>query len=173
MMDAVVYDIPSRTMLFHAVGQSSIKGSSTLMGLTQAMRERSTAGFSQATDDLITNFDTRFTSFVASIKEDTVTVEATPAIPAWNPAENGVSTSTTAMAPPAITSPAANMGGGGGGAISFVELVCCLARRALASALEKSGHGIRIVNSKTAIFCRNPDLQVPISGGYSRHTQVN
>ena len=33
MMDAVVYDIPSRTMLFHAVGQNSIKGSSTLSGL--------------------------------------------------------------------------------------------------------------------------------------------
>ena len=125
MMDAVVYDIPSRTMLFHAVGQSSIKGSSTLMGLTQAMRERSTAGFSQATDDLITNLDTRFTSFVASIKEDTVTVEATPAIPAWNPTGNSASSLPTATVPP-LTSTAPPKVMGGSGATSPVELVLLL-----------------------------------------------
>lgn len=136
MMDAVVYDIPSRTMLFHAIGQSSIKGSSTLMGLTQAMRERSTTGFSQATDDLITNLDTRFTSFVASIKDDTVTVEATPAIPAWNPAGNGVSTTTPAYVPPAYvplapapTPPATTAPPkvtGGTGTMNSVELVLLL-----------------------------------------------
>jgi rhombotail lipoprotein len=128
MMDAVVYDIPSRTMLFHAVGQNSIKGSSTFIGIAKAMRERSAEGFNQATDDLITNLDSRFTSFVASIKDDTVMVEATPAIPAWNATGNSAPTTTPAMAQPVTTTPAANMGtgGGGGGATSLLELVMLL-----------------------------------------------
>lgn len=86
LMDAVVYDIASRTMLFHAVGQSSIKGSSTLMGMSKALRERSIQGFNAATDDLLVNLEASLEAFVATMKDGTVTIAPTPALPAWDPA---------------------------------------------------------------------------------------
>lgn len=88
LMDAVVYDIASRTMLFHAVGQSSIKGSSTLMGMSKALRERSIQGFNAATDDLVVNLEASIEAFVATMKDGTVTVAPTPALPAWDSARH-------------------------------------------------------------------------------------
>lgn len=86
LLDAVVYDIPSRTMLFHAVGQSSIKGSSTLMNMKKALRQRSAEGFNQAADDLTVNLEASLNRFAATLKDGQVSVEATPAIPAWDAA---------------------------------------------------------------------------------------
>jgi rhombotail lipoprotein len=88
-LDAVVLDIPTRTMLFHASGQSSIKGSSTLVGVGTALRERSAAGFDEAVKVLIPNLDTQLKAFEASVKNGEIAVEATPKLPAWNPAAPG------------------------------------------------------------------------------------
>lgn len=82
LMDAVVYDIGSRTMLFHAVGQSSIKGSSTLMEVGKALRKRSAQGFAEATTDLVEDLAVNLDRFVTTIVNDEVRVEAAPAIPA-------------------------------------------------------------------------------------------
>ena len=87
-LDAVVLDIPTRAMLFHAAGQSSIKGTSTLVGVNQALRERSTAGFDEAVDQLIVNLDVELKKFEASVRNGEITVEATPKIPAWNPEQS-------------------------------------------------------------------------------------
>jgi rhombotail lipoprotein len=81
-MDAVVYDIGSRTMLFHAVGQSSIKGSSTLMEVDKALRKRNADGFKRATTDLVANLATSLDQFAATIVNDEVRVDAAPIIPA-------------------------------------------------------------------------------------------
>ena len=80
LMDAVVYDIGSRTMLFHATGQSSVKGSSTLVDVSKEMRQRSDESFSQATDDLITNLDTALADFQKQAAAGTVRGEGTPAL---------------------------------------------------------------------------------------------
>jgi rhombotail lipoprotein len=88
-LDAVVLDIPTRTMLFHASGQSSIKGSSTLVGVGTALRERSAAGFDEAVKVLIPNLDTQLKAFEASVKNGEIAVEATPKLPAWNPTAPG------------------------------------------------------------------------------------
>jgi rhombotail lipoprotein len=85
----VVLDIPTRTMLFHASGQSSIKGSSTLVGVGTALRERSAAGFDEAVKVLIPNLDTQLKAFEASVKNGEIAVEATPKLPAWNPTAPG------------------------------------------------------------------------------------
>jgi rhombotail lipoprotein len=80
LMDAVVYDIDSRRMLFHATGQSSVKGDSTLVDVSKEMRERSSESFGLATDDLITNLDAALVDFQARAKSGTVRGEGTPAL---------------------------------------------------------------------------------------------
>ena len=90
-LDAVVYDIPSRAMLFHAIGQSSLKGTSTLMGVDNALRERSKGGFDAAVADLIVNLDTSLANFAATVKDGLVQVEPTPKLPPWTPSATGTS----------------------------------------------------------------------------------
>ena len=103
-LDAVVLDIPTRTMLFHASGQSSIKGSSTLVGVGTALRERSAAGFDEAVKVLIPNIDAQLKAFEASVKNGEISVEATPKLPAWNPAVPPDSTPNPAALAPANSS---------------------------------------------------------------------
>ena len=45
MVDAVLYDIPSRKLLFRAPGTSRVKGSSTLVNLSEQLRTDSLNGF--------------------------------------------------------------------------------------------------------------------------------
>lgn len=73
-LDAVALDIPTRTPLFHASGQSSMKGSSTLMGVNKALRERSSVGFDKAVGDLITDLAANLRSFEASVKDGTIDI---------------------------------------------------------------------------------------------------
>ena len=121
-LDAVVLDIPARTMLFHAAGQSSIKGSSTLVGVNKALRERSAAGFDEAVKDLITNLDTNLKAFEGSVRDGTVAVDATPKIPAWNPASASV-------AAPSGAAPKTGGQGGGSDALMGALLAGLLIRR--------------------------------------------
>jgi rhombotail lipoprotein len=69
MIDAVVYDIASRKMLFRAPGTSHIKGSSTPVNLSEQLRVDSLRGFNQAADDLVINLKDELDRFKEKIKE--------------------------------------------------------------------------------------------------------
>ena len=69
MVDAVVYDIPSRKMLFRAPGTSHIKGSSTPVNLSEQLRDDSMQGFNKAADDLVINLKDELDRFKEKVKE--------------------------------------------------------------------------------------------------------
>lgn len=69
MLDAVVYDIPSRKMLFRAPGLSRIKGSATLVNQSEELRTDSGKGFDEAAKQLIVNLDDQLTQFKEKVKE--------------------------------------------------------------------------------------------------------
>jgi len=69
MVDTVVYDIPSRKMLFRAPGTSHIKGSSTPVNLSEHLRNDSLSGFHLAADDLVKNLQDELDRFKERIKE--------------------------------------------------------------------------------------------------------
>lgn len=69
MVDAVVYDIASRKLLFRAPGVSHIKGRSTPVNLSEELRKDSVEGFQQASIDLIHNLDEQLASFKQRVKE--------------------------------------------------------------------------------------------------------
>ena len=69
MLDAVVYDIPSRKMLFRAPGLSRIKGSATLVNQSQQLRIDSGKGFDEASKQLIVNLNEQLNQFKEKVKE--------------------------------------------------------------------------------------------------------
>jgi len=69
MVDAAVYDIKSRKMLFRAPGISHIKSSATPVNLTEQLRNDSLEGFKRASEDLIVNLDEQLQQFRAEVKE--------------------------------------------------------------------------------------------------------
>ena len=69
MVDAVVYDIASRKMLFRAPGTSHINGSSTPVNLSEQLRKDSMEGFNKAADDLVVNLKEELDSFKEKVKE--------------------------------------------------------------------------------------------------------
>lgn len=70
MMDAVIYDIKSRKMLFRAPGVSQVKGLATPVNLAQELREDSLESFNLAAQDMIKNLDLQLASFKEKIKEN-------------------------------------------------------------------------------------------------------
>jgi len=69
LMDAAVYDIPSRKMLFRAPGTSQVKASSTLVNLSEQLRGDSSSGFRLAADDLVANLQDELDRFKKKVKE--------------------------------------------------------------------------------------------------------
>lgn len=69
MLDAVVYDIASRKLLFRAPGVSHIKGSAALVDLQQDLRRDSGRGFREASTQLITSLDAQLGDFKQKVKE--------------------------------------------------------------------------------------------------------
>jgi rhombotail lipoprotein len=69
MLDAVVYDIPSRKMLFRSPGLSHIKGSATPINLSEELRLASEAGFQQAATNLVAGLDFQLGEFKERIKK--------------------------------------------------------------------------------------------------------
>lgn len=69
MIDAVVYDIPSRKLLFRAPGVSHIHGSATPVNLEEQLRHDSERGFTEASTQLITNLDTQLGEFKQKVKD--------------------------------------------------------------------------------------------------------
>jgi rhombotail lipoprotein len=69
MLDTVVYDIPSRKLLFRAPGLSQIKRRASLVNLSEQLRRDSEAGISQATAQMVRNLDAELVAFRAKVKE--------------------------------------------------------------------------------------------------------
>jgi rhombotail lipoprotein len=69
MVDASVYDIQSRKMLFRAPGVSHIKSKATLVNLSEQLRGDSLQGFKDASKDLIVNLEMQLELFKEKVKE--------------------------------------------------------------------------------------------------------
>jgi rhombotail lipoprotein len=80
MLDATVFHVQSRAMLFNASGRSSVRGSSTPMGTGKALRSTSDQGFLEATDELIAHLETALTAFEEQATSGTVRGPGTPAL---------------------------------------------------------------------------------------------
>lgn len=69
MVDAAVYHIKSRKMLFRAPGISHIKGKATPVNLSEQLRLDNMQGFKEASINLVTNLDEQLELFKEKIKE--------------------------------------------------------------------------------------------------------
>ena len=69
MMDTAVYDIQSKKMLFRAPGTSNIKGRSSLINLSEELREDSLKSFEEATAIMIASLDVQLSNFKKKIKK--------------------------------------------------------------------------------------------------------
>jgi rhombotail lipoprotein len=69
MVDAAVYDIASRKMLFRAPGVSHIEGKSTPVNLSEQLREDSIEGFRLASDNMVANLKIQLEKFQQTVKD--------------------------------------------------------------------------------------------------------
>lgn len=69
MLDAAVYDINSRTLLFRAPGLSSVKSSATPVNLSQELRENSGLGFEDAATNLVAGLKIQLEEFKERVKQ--------------------------------------------------------------------------------------------------------
>lgn len=72
LVDASVFDVNSRQLLFRAPGTSQIKGSSPLVKFGEASREARGEGYRQAIDALIPQLDAQLEAFKVRVKEEKV-----------------------------------------------------------------------------------------------------
>ena len=70
MLDAVVYDIKSRKMLFRAPGTSHTTGTATPVNLAEQLRADSNRGFEEAARNMIVNLDEQLALFKEKVKEN-------------------------------------------------------------------------------------------------------
>lgn len=70
LMEAVVYDISSRNLLFRAPGTSAVKGHSTLAGNTNELSKASAQGYTDAATDLTANLQIELEHFKVRAKEE-------------------------------------------------------------------------------------------------------
>ena len=80
VMDAVVYDIRSRALLFRAAGESTVKGRSNPYTASRERRTDAAKGFEAATDELITDLRAGLEEFDRQARTGTVRGPGTPAI---------------------------------------------------------------------------------------------
>ncbi len=99
MLDTAVYDIESRKMLLRAPGISNVRGSSTIINLSEELRKDSLRGFELAADDMIPNLQAQLERLKERIKQEPEKIKVVRATS---------STSTGGWG-----------GGGGGGVIVF------------------------------------------------------
>ncbi|EDN66729.1 conserved hypothetical protein [Beggiatoa sp. PS] len=69
MVDATVYDIKSRKMLFRAPGTSHIKSRATPVNLSEQVRKDSLEGFKLASKELVVNLEQQLMLFKEKVKE--------------------------------------------------------------------------------------------------------
>ena len=77
MIDAAVYDIASRKMLFRAPGISQVKGSATFVNQSEELRRDSAEGFRVAADDLVVNLTAELERFKVKVKEKPAQIRVT------------------------------------------------------------------------------------------------
>lgn len=70
MLDASVFDVPSRKLLFRAPGTSQVKGSSSMAGFSESARTARIEGYSQAATALIPQLQAELEDFQQRIKSD-------------------------------------------------------------------------------------------------------
>jgi rhombotail lipoprotein len=117
VMDAVVYDIPSRALLFRAAGESTVKGRSGPYTVARKRRLHAVEGFERATESLIENLRSALEEFDRQARSGTVQGPGTPAVAMYDRQGARIGTS-----------------GAGAGALGAVELVAAaLLLAALAS----------------------------------------
>ena len=69
MLDTVVLDMKSRKMLFRAPGTDHVKGSATLVNVSEQLRHDSETSFDQAAKQMIVNLDQQLGLFKDKVKE--------------------------------------------------------------------------------------------------------
>lgn len=69
MLDAVVYDIASRKLLFRAPGLSEVNGSSNPINFEEQLRADRVTGFHRASSNLVVNVDQELAAFRQRIQE--------------------------------------------------------------------------------------------------------
>ena len=69
MLDAAVYDIASRKLLFRAPGLGDLHGSSTPVNLSEELRRDSERGFQKAATNLVANLKGQLDEFRTRVKE--------------------------------------------------------------------------------------------------------
>lgn len=70
MVDASVFDVRSRKLLFRAPGTSQVKGSASLAGFSERSRAARLVGYNSAVDDLIPRLQAELEGFKERIKTD-------------------------------------------------------------------------------------------------------
>ncbi|MGV7206978.1 rhombotarget lipoprotein [Oxalobacteraceae bacterium A2-2] len=70
MVDASVFDVASRKLLFRAPGTSQVKGSASMAGFSERSRQAQTDGYNQAIDQLIPNLQAELDRYRERIKTD-------------------------------------------------------------------------------------------------------
>jgi len=106
VMDAVVYDIPSRALLFRAAGESTVNGRSSPLNVDRKRRVFAAEGFDQATRSLIGNLRTALARFDEQARNGTVQGPGTPAIAMYDAKGERITAKS-----------------GGGGALGIPELI--------------------------------------------------
>ena len=69
MIDAAVYDIASRKLLFRAPGVSRVKAASTLVNLSEQLRVDARRGFDQAATNMVTNLQNELARFRTRVEQ--------------------------------------------------------------------------------------------------------
>ncbi|MFQ5701855.1 MAG: rhombotarget lipoprotein [Acidobacteriota bacterium] len=106
MLEAVVYDVPSRALLFRASGSSSSESRFTPVGEGRKLHSVAEEGFRVAAADLIKNLESALTQFQEQIKDGTVRGIGTPALRVTD----------------ASGTPVSGRSGGGAGAWGWTEI---------------------------------------------------
>jgi len=70
MVDASVFDVKSRKLLFRAPGSSQVKGNATMAGFSESSRAARMDGYNQAVNQLIPQLQTELDGFRERIKSD-------------------------------------------------------------------------------------------------------
>lgn len=70
MVDAAVFDVRSRKLLFRAPGTSQVKGSATLAGYGREVRGAASSGYAQAVDQMIPQLQAQLANFKERAKSD-------------------------------------------------------------------------------------------------------
>lgn len=70
LLDAAVFDVKSRKLLFRAPGTSQVKGTATMAGFSEKSRAAQEEGYRQAVDQLIPNLKDALADFRERIKSD-------------------------------------------------------------------------------------------------------